>query len=84
MVCEMGDGIGSSEILLDGLYTHQGCLDAVRRNHPDANGAKMGDHSLGDVPCYAEFGMTDWDSSATDWHTCMFTAGNFFVDFVTF
>merc|ERR1719225_949440 len=34
----------------------------------------MGDHSLGDVPCYAEFGMTDWDSSATDWHTCMFTA----------
>merc|ERR1712168_365146 len=52
-------------------------MDGVRLNHPNANGAKMGDHSLGDVPCYAEYGMIDWDTSPSEWnwHTCMFIFG---------
>ena len=66
--CRIGDGNGASETGL-GLYTYQECIDEVRKQHPDANGATMENPCPNKCRCYAEFDMTDW--SGTKWQSCM-------------
>ena len=74
-MCFYGDGYGGSEIKLLGRYTKQECIDAVRRQYPNANGAKMSRY-LQHRECYAEFGMKDWrreeDWKLDVWKSCMF------------
>ena len=75
-VCKIGDGVGGSEKKLPDLYTLQQCIDAVRLQYPDANGATMNlpcdgsENGFDDVcECYAEFGMTGWNSDQS-WQSC--------------
>ena len=74
-MCQDGDGYGGSEIKLLGRYTFQKCIDAVRGQYPNANGAKMSRY-LQYGECYAEFGMKDWgreeDMKLDVWKSCMF------------
>ena len=51
------------------MNTLQECRDAVRQQHPDANGFTFGD--FGNRFCYAEIGMTGWGAS-TEYQACIF------------
>ena len=78
--CRIGDGTGASgsEIELSGTYTRQGCIDAVRRDYPDANGLTMTNPCDDDqCECFAEINMDDWISDRTWWQACQFLEGNF-------
>ena len=69
-LCKPGDGIHQiSETLISGMNTLQECRDAVRQQHPDANGFTFGD--FGNRFCYAEIGMTGWGAS-TKYQACIF------------
>ena len=71
-VCKIGDGVGGSEKKLSDLYTLQQCIDAVRLQYPNANGATMNlpcDGPANKCECYAEFGMTGWNSDQS-WQSC--------------
>ena len=75
--CEIGDGVGGSEVKLPSLYSKQQCIDTVRLQYPSANGFTFGSWgSFGSCgtkcECYAEFGMTGWDNKQT-WESCMFS-----------
>ena len=69
-VCKVGDGIGGNEIQLSGTYTIQECIEAVKEQHPTANGATMDANCPNKCRCWAEFGMTTW--SGTTYQSCKF------------
>ena len=72
--CQIGDGvgIGGSEKKLTGFYTIQQCSDAVRLQFPNANGFTRSEPCPNRCQCFAEFGMTGWDSKQ-NWQSCMFS-----------
>ena len=72
--CQIGDGIGGTEKKLDGSYTIQECFDAVRLYHPNANGITRSEPCPNKCKCYAEFGMTGWNSEKK-WQSCMLSKG---------
>ena len=74
MECQTGDGIGGSEIKLDGLYTIQECIQAVKQQYRLANGATSDNPCNNKCLCYAEFGMTSWNGNG-GYHSCMWTTG---------
>ena len=69
-MCQVGDGIGGTEKKLDGLYTIPECLDAVRLYFPSANGVTSQNPCPSKCKCYAEYGMTGWNSNR-NWQSCM-------------
>ena len=71
-LCKIGDGIGGSEEKLPGSYTIQKCIDAVRLQYPNANGATSTEPCPNECECYAEFGMSEWNSDQS-WQSCMFS-----------
>ena len=52
------------------------CVQMVKRNHPDANGAtyREGYHDANDRACYAEYGMST-TSGLRDHYTCFLPKG---------
>ena len=58
-MCNIGDGYGSesSNIGLWGYYTIQECINAVKEQHPTANGAAMSKTCPNKCSCWAEFKM---------------------------
>ena len=77
MICKIGDGVGPSESKLEGSYTIQECINAVKESYPNANGATISSPCKeGTCKCYAEFGMTGWNFERTDYQSCMFKEGN--------
>ena len=71
-MCKIGDGIGGSEKKLPGSYTIQQCIDAVRLQYPNANGATRTEPCPNECECYAEFGMTGWNRDQY-WQSCIFS-----------
>lgn len=67
---EVGDGVGGTEESLGDANTEFECISMVRQMRPDANGATYSARGTG-TSCYAEFGMTESNGSAS-WQTCMF------------
>ena len=65
---QMGDGVGSSDLLLGHTETHQECIDLVKTQEPTANGALA---TAGYI-CNAEFGMTTVDSGDTGYVSLIF------------
>ena len=63
-----GDGVGGTEESLGAAPTPQACVQLVQQTRPEANGAT---YRQGGTACYAEFGMTDTNGSAS-WITCFF------------
>ena len=55
-------------------YTKQECFDAVRLKFPNANGVTTSEPCPNECKCYAEFGMTGWNSEK-GWLSCMFSKG---------
>ena len=72
LTCKTGDGVGGSEKKLSGSYTTQECIDAVRLHFPNANGITRSQPCPNKCKCYAEFGMTGWNSKRK-WLSCMFS-----------
>ena len=70
--CRTGDGESGREVYL-GEYTDQECIDAVKKNHPKANGATSSKPCNDKCSCYAEFEMTGWLVGSTGWQSCMWT-----------
>ena len=72
--CQIGDGVGvgGSEKKLTGFYTIQQCIDAVKLQHPNANGFTRSEPCPNQCQCFAEFGMTGWDSKQ-NWQSCRFS-----------
>ena len=70
--CQIGDGVGGSEKKLKGSHTIQQCIDAVRLQYPNANGATSTEPCPNECECYAEFGMSEWNSDQS-WQSCMFS-----------
>ena len=72
-----GDGVGGSETGVGAADNEAICVSMVRAQFPEANGATYS--NTGGTGCYAEFGMTDANSSGS-WQTCLFVPN--FCDFV--
>ena len=70
--CQIGDGVGGSEKKLTGFYTIQQCSDAVKLQFPNANGFTRSEPCPNQCQCFAEFGMTGWDSKR-NWQSCKFS-----------
>ena len=71
--CALGDGYGGSEAGLNGQFTFEGCIVAVKEQYPSANGATMYPPDCTYAcSCWAEFGMTGW--SGTSYQSCMFNS----------
>eukprot|EP01043_Picozoa_sp_COSAG02_P040220 COSAG02_NODE_3236_length_7125_cov_3.709081_1_plen_704_part_10 len=64
-----GDGVGGTESYVGNAGNPQACAALVKSSEPDANGATYS--NTGGTQCYAEFGMTDQNSSGS-WQTCFF------------
>ena len=62
-----GDGTGGTETRIDSAPSAQACAILVRETQPSANGATYS--NTGGTDCYAEFGMTGRNDSAS-WQTC--------------
>ena len=78
--CRIGDGTGASasEIEIIGNFTKQECIDAVRRDYPNANGATMSNPCDDDTcRCFAEINMDDWLYDRTSYQSCQFLEGIF-------
>ena len=73
LYCPLGDGIGGTEISLGGTFTEEDCIAAVKEQYPSANGATMAANCPNTCSCYAEFGMTGWNTD-TYWQSCMFNS----------
>jgi len=71
---ETGDGTGGTEEGLGDANSEMECVSMVRQMRPDANGATYSAPGTG-TSCYAEFGMTESNGSAS-WQTCMFDTGS--------
>ena len=73
VVCKIGDGEGSdnSEIQMSGTYTIQECINAVKEQHPTANGATMSKTCPNKCNCWAEFKMQEWVGSG--YQSCLFS-----------
>ena len=72
--CKIGDGKGgsdSSEIRMSGNYTIQECINAVKEQHPTANGATMSKTCPNKCSCWAEFEMQIWVGS--EHQSCLFS-----------
>ena len=65
--CEMGDGVGGTEEYISSAETISECIDIVKSERPNANGATMSANLPGS--CYAEFGMEESNGSES-WMTC--------------
>ena len=65
--CEMGDGVGGTEEYIATAETISECIDLVKSERPNANGATISATLPGS--CYAEFGMKESDGSES-WRTC--------------
>merc|ERR1719412_1331421 len=74
-VCRRRDGKGSSEVQLEGKFTKENCILAVREQYPKANGATMLGSDMLSNDCWAEFGMESW-SGSTRYRSCMFFKGD--------
>ena len=72
-----GDGVGGTETGVGDADNEAICVSMVRDQQPTANGATYS--NTGGTGCYAEFGMTEANSSGS-WKTCLFVPG--FCDFV--
>ena len=57
--------------MISGSYTQQECIDAVRVQHPDANGFTRDEPCHPKCNCFAQIGMTAW-SPSTGSHSCVF------------
>ena len=66
----IGDGTGGTEKELGTAANREACIKMVKSREPSANGATCS-KGLGPCKCYAEFGMTGSDGSAS-WQTCRF------------
>ena len=79
--CKIGDGSGGSEINTEKLFSSsKECIDHVRENYPEANGATFQTSCIDSCKCFAEIGMTDWltnDYSLNNYESCMYKPGNF-------
>ena len=67
----VGDGIGGTESFVGDATTPGECVAMVQTNEPTANGATYS--ATGGTGCYAEFGMTGVNGSAS-WQTCIMAA----------
>ena len=68
--CRKGDGLGGTEVLLNGNYTIQKCVSEVKKQHPTANGASVNIDCSNNCSCWAEFGMDRW--SGSNYQACLF------------
>ena len=79
--CKIGDGIGGSEINTEELFSSlQECIDHVKENYPNANGATFQTSCTDSCKCYAEIGMNEWltnDYSVNNYESCKYELGNF-------
>ena len=66
----VGDGVGGTEEGLGDANSESECVTMVRQMRPEANGATYSAPGTG-TSCYAEFGMTESNGSAS-WQTCLF------------
>jgi len=64
-----GDGVGGSESFVGDASSAAACTALVVSTSTDANGATYS--NTGGTQCYAEFGMTGNNDSAS-WQTCLF------------
>jgi hypothetical protein len=71
-VCDFvpGDGVGGTETLVGDAASMQECAQLVRDTSTEANGATYS--ATGGTACYAEFGATSANGSAS-WITCFFS-----------
>ena len=62
IACQNFDGNGKEEKEVKGQYTSEDCIDIVKKDHPDANGATSEGDNCDDnkCACKAVFGMTKW------------------------
>ena len=78
---ETGSAVGGSKTLLPQLYTVEECIDAVRKQHHDANGFTMnfpcGKFSNSKCNCVAVFNMTGWNSNQKSYKTRRFHKGKY-------
>jgi hypothetical protein len=64
-----GDGVGGTESFVGDAASMQECAQLVIETSTEANGATYS--ATGGTQCYAEFGMSDTNGSAS-WITCFF------------
>ena len=84
VVCKIGDGVGgsdSSENQMSGTYTIQECINAVKEQHPTANGASMKNPCPNKCACWAEFKMQKWDGYYSDYQSCLFSGKYLSIQF---
>ena len=77
--CQIGDAIGNviKKQELEGLYSLQKCIIAVREQHPFANGIQITNPCPNKCLCYAIYGMSGWNTTVSAYKSCMITKGNF-------
>ena len=71
--CQIGEGVGGTEVQLSGEFTKENCIIAVKEQYPTANGATMDAVCPSECRCWAEFGMESWSGSS--YTSCMFIQG---------
>ena len=67
-----GDGTGGTEVRVGTAASAQACATLVHQMEPSANGAtySSGPSMTASAECYAEFGMTG-DNDSASWQSCM-------------
>jgi len=67
-----GDGTGGKEVSLGKTNGHTACMNKVKSEHPDANGATYGVWGWRRGKCFAEYNMKDRKASSWYYNTMMF------------
>lgn len=77
-MCKTGDGTAGpkgSETDTQQLFSSlKECINYVKENYPDANGATIQTDCTDSCKCFAEFGMVDWNTNSK-YKSCMYEPG---------